>query len=73
MQAGATIIFSSHVMDVVERLCDRVGIIDQGRLVADGPVDEVKGEGTLEDMFVRLVGGGSPDTGALRWLDTSPD
>jgi ABC-2 type transport system ATP-binding protein len=71
--AGATVVFSSHVMDVVERLCDRVAVIHQGRLVADGAVDQVKGTGTLEDAFVRLVGGGEADVGALRWLDTSSD
>ena len=69
--AGATVVFSSHVMDVVQRLCDRVAIIHQGRLVAHGPIDQVKGTGTLEDAFVRLVGGEEADVGALRWLDTS--
>jgi ABC-2 type transport system ATP-binding protein len=71
--AGATVVFSSHAMDLVERLCDRVAIIHQGRLVADGTVERVRGTGTLEDAFVRLVGGGEADVGALRWLDTSSD
>src|SRR5438045_9662649 len=59
---GATVVFSSHVMETVERLCDRVVIVNAGRVVAAGTVSEVRGDGSLEDAFVRLVGG--PDVDA---------
>jgi ABC-2 type transport system ATP-binding protein len=65
---GATIVFSSHVMELVERLCDRVGILHQGHLVAVGPTDEVRAGRTLEDAFVELVGASSTTAGTLPWL-----
>src|SRR5262245_16299653 len=68
---GGTVVFSSHVMELVERLCDRVGIIHQGRLVAEGPLDEVRGDGGLEDAFVRLVGARDVGGEDLAWLRTS--
>jgi len=68
---GATVVFSSHVMELVERLCDRVGIVHQGRLVANGPLDDVRGDGSLEEAFVRLVGGDQPAGNELGWLGTS--
>jgi ABC-2 type transport system ATP-binding protein len=57
---GKTIIYSSHILDVVERVCDRVIIIDQGRLLLDGAPDELVAEresGTLERLFTELTGG----------------
>ena len=69
--AGGTIVFSSHVMELVERLCDRVGVVHHGRLVATGPLGEVRGEGSLEDAFVRLVGASAVDETGLEWLGTS--
>lgn len=56
---GKTIVYSSHILDVVERVCDRVVIIDQGRLLLDGPPDELvasHGAGTLERLFTQLTG-----------------
>jgi ABC-type multidrug transport system ATPase subunit len=54
---GCSILVSSHQLSEVERTCDRVAIIDEGVLVANGQLDEVVEEGeTLEDAFVRLVG-----------------
>ena len=65
---GATIFLTSHVLEVVERLCDRVAIINEGRIVADGTVAELRsGAETLEDLFVRLVGGGR-SAESLDWL-----
>ncbi len=69
---GATVVFSSHVMELVERLCDRVGIMHQGRLIAEGPLDRVRAGRSLEDAFVELVGAGAADTKELGWLGTSP-
>lgn len=55
---GATVFLTSHVLEVVERLCDRVAIITDGRVVAEGSVDELRAaEETLEDIFLRVVGG----------------
>ncbi|MEY4546240.1 MAG: hypothetical protein RL685_2435 [Pseudomonadota bacterium] len=57
---GKTIVYSSHILDVVERVCDRVIIIDKGRLLLDGVPDELvraRGAGTLERLFTELTGG----------------
>ncbi len=69
---GHTVIFSSHVMEVVERLCDRVAVVHEGRIMAAGPIDSVRGGRRLEDVFVELVGAGAADTSALGWL-AGPD
>jgi ABC-2 type transport system ATP-binding protein len=54
---GATIFLTSHVLEVVERLCDRVAIINEGRVVQEGSMAELReGSETLEDAFVRVVG-----------------
>jgi ABC-2 type transport system ATP-binding protein len=58
---GVTLFFTSHVLDVVERLCDEVAIIDRGRIVAHGPLSairaqrEMQQDATLEDVFLKLV------------------
>jgi ABC-2 type transport system ATP-binding protein len=71
--SGATVVFSSHVMETVERLCDRVAVVHQGRLMAVGSLDEVRAGQSLEDAFIRLVGAGEGGRTALPWLDTSSD
>lgn len=53
---GSAIFFSTHVLDVAEKLCDRVTIIKQGRLVASGTAGEVRGSGSLEDAFLEVIG-----------------
>jgi ABC-2 type transport system ATP-binding protein len=54
---GATIFLTSHVLEVVERLCDSVAIINEGKIVREGPMHELRaGSETLEDVFVRVVG-----------------
>lgn len=58
-QAGKTIFYSSHIMDVVEKLSDRIILIHQGRVVADGNFDTLKKDmagGTLEKIFSQLTG-----------------
>jgi ABC-2 type transport system ATP-binding protein len=65
---GGTVVFSSHVMEVVERLCDRVAVMHRGRLVAEGAIDDVRGGRRLEDVFVDLVGAQEADADALDWL-----
>ena len=59
---GRTVFLTSHVLEVVERLCDRVAIINRGKVVVQGTMTELRqqaaeGAGTLEDIFVSLVGG----------------
>lgn len=55
---GATVFLTSHVLEVVERICDQVAIIDHGRVVECGPVAALRrAEETLEDIFMRVVGG----------------
>src|SRR6266436_4013668 len=57
---GKTIVYSSHILDVVERVCERVIIIDKGKLLVDGKPDELvasRGTGTLERLFTQLTGG----------------
>ena len=57
VRRGATIFLTSHVLEVVERLCDRVAIIHAGKIVTEGTLDELRaGSETLEDVFVRAVG-----------------
>ena len=68
---GGTVLFSSHVMDVVERLCDRVAVIEAGRVRAEGTVRELAGERTLQEAFVDLVGGRDLADGELSWLSSS--
>lgn len=69
--AGGTVILSSHVMELVERLCDYVAIMHRGRIVAAGPVAAVRAGGTLEERFVELVGAVDLEGGDLGWLGTS--
>jgi ABC-2 type transport system ATP-binding protein len=69
---GATVVCSSHVMELVERLCDRVAVLHRGRLIAEGPIDDVSGGRTLEEAFVDLVGAGGLPDDRLKWLGTSP-
>ena len=54
-EVGGAVFFSSHVLEVVERLCDTVAVIRRGELVASGPTDEVRGSESLEDVFLELV------------------
>ena len=65
---GATIFLTSHVLEVVERLCDHAAIINAGRIVAEGRMDELRtGSQTLEDVFVRTVGA-DREYERLEWL-----
>lgn len=76
---GVTIFLTSHVLEIVERLCTHVGIINDGRLVAQGPLDELRshvaaGTGeqtektTLEQFFLQAVGGSRRENQELSWL-----
>lgn len=53
---GGAIFFSTHVLEVAEKLCDKVAIIKEGKLIRSGTMEEVKGDDTLEDVFLELEG-----------------
>lgn len=56
---GGAIFFSTHVLDVAEKLCDKVAIIKSGKLIKSGTMDEVKGDESLEDVFLELAESGA--------------
>jgi len=65
---GGTVIFSSHVMEVVERLCSHVAILADGRIRVGGTLAEVRRDRSLEDVFVQVVGGRTATGSELAWL-----
>ncbi|HET9596797.1 MAG TPA: ABC transporter ATP-binding protein [Anaeromyxobacteraceae bacterium] len=67
-RGAMTIFLTSHVLEVVERLVTHVGIIHRGRLVVQGPLEEVRAAGTLEETFIRAVGEERPPPSGLSWL-----
>ena len=52
---GTSIFFSSHVLEVVEKLCNKVAIIKNGRIIDQGTIEKVKGNSSLEDVFMELI------------------
>ena len=52
---GSAIFFSTHVLDVAEKLCNKIAIIKSGKLVADGNIDKVRGDESLEDVFMEVL------------------
>jgi ABC-2 type transport system ATP-binding protein len=60
-ERGAAVMLSTHILEIAERMCDRIGIIYQGRLIAMGTMDELRhhgqAESSLEDIFLGLTGG----------------
>ena len=69
--SGSTVLFSSHVMELVEQVCDHVSIIDKGKIVVTGTIDEVRGGKTLQRAFIDLVGPRATDKEVLSWLGSS--
>jgi len=65
---GGTVIFSSHVMELVERLCTHVAIMSAGKFSVAGTLDEVRAGRLLEDVFVEMVGGRVATGTELSWL-----
>ena len=70
VEGGGTVVLSSHVMELVEGLCSHVAIIADGRLMADGTLDQVRQGGSLVQTFIDLVGGGDVAEGSLSWLES---
>jgi ABC-2 type transport system ATP-binding protein len=76
---GVTIFLTSHILEIVEKLCTHVAIIHRGGVVADGPLDSLRwgsgdreggaGAKTLEELFLSLVGGDRLEHGRLSWLE----
>jgi ABC-2 type transport system ATP-binding protein len=73
-QRGTTVFFSTHVMELAERFCDQVGIINKGQLAGVGSIPELRQraelpeDAPLEDVFIRTVGAEVEDEGLLGWL-----
>lgn len=71
VSAGGTVVLSSHVMELVESLCDRVAVIAEGRLLASGTLDEVRAGASLQQRFLDLVGSHALGSETLAWLRSS--
>lgn len=70
--SGATVVFSSHVMELVESLCDWVAVMAAGHIRATGPLAEVRGQHpTLQGAFLELVGAGGRGAPGLEWLGSA--
>jgi ABC-2 type transport system ATP-binding protein len=80
VKGGGTVFLTSHILEIVERLCDQIGVIHKGKLVAQGPLEQLRnreglllsagiGAGkTLEEIFLELVGAEKARTPTLEWL-----
>lgn len=67
---GATVFLTSHVLEIVEKLCTDVGIIAQGKLVHQGTMEDLRRDGSsLEDKFISVVGVDGHETQKLSWLE----
>lgn len=66
---GATVFLTSHVLEIVEKLCTDVGIIAQGRLVYQASMEDVRRTGSLEERFLATVGHGQTEAQKLSWLE----
>jgi ABC-2 type transport system ATP-binding protein len=72
VKGGGTVFLTSHILEIVERLCDHIGVIHKGRLVAQGRLEELRARGaagrSLEELFLDLVGADRAAGPALDWL-----
>jgi len=66
---GATVFLTSHVLEIVERLCTHVGIIAQGKLVCQESMETLRGSGSLEERFLQVVGAEQVERQKLSWLE----
>ena len=69
VEKGGTVFVTSHVLEIIERICTHVGIIAAGQLVVQSSLDELKREGSLESRFLELVGTKEETNQNLDWLD----
>src|SRR5688572_30582831 len=72
VERGATIFLTSHVLEIVEKLCSDVGIIARGQLVHQGTMESLRRDGSLEDTFLAVVGQaqGKQEAQKLSWLES---
>ena len=68
---GGTVVLSSHGMELVESLCDQLAVVAQGRVLAAGTLDQVRGSSSLQQRFLELVGYTAAGEEALSWLRSS--
>jgi ABC-2 type transport system ATP-binding protein len=72
VERGGTVFLTSHILEIVERISDHIGVIHRGRMVAQGPIAELRadpgGGRTLEEIFLGLVGAGTAARAPLTWL-----
>jgi len=69
VQRGATVFLTSHVLEIVERLCTDVGIIAEGKLVHQSTMEEIRAGGSLEELFLEVVGSDHVERQKLSWLE----
>lgn len=69
VQRGATVFLTSHVLEIVEKLCSEVGVIARGKLVYQASMEEIRETGSLEERFLAAVGGDQGETQKLSWLE----
>jgi ABC-2 type transport system ATP-binding protein len=69
VRRGSTVFLTSHVLDVVEKLCTHVGIIAKGKLIEQASLDDIRRGGSLEERFLRTVGANEEAAKKLSWLD----
>jgi len=72
VERGATVFLTSHVLEIVEKLCTHVGIIMQGKLVRQEPMAELRLTGSLEERFLEAVGADHVERQKLSWLEAGP-
>src|SRR2546421_1119519 len=69
VERGATVFLTSHVLEIVEKLCSHVGIIARGKLVHQESMADIRSKGSLEERFLELVGAGQVERHRLSWLE----
>ncbi|MCX6902568.1 MAG: ABC transporter ATP-binding protein [Verrucomicrobia bacterium] len=69
VKRGTTVFLTSHVLEIVERLCTVVGIIAKGKLVYQASMEEIRQAGSLEERFLAAVGSGAVESQKLSWLE----
>jgi ABC-2 type transport system ATP-binding protein len=70
VKRGATIFLTSHVLEIVEKLCTHIGIIAKGKLVLQGSMEELRQGASLEDKFLAAVGSEQQEAQKLSWLES---
>jgi len=70
VKRGATVFLTSHVLEIVEKLCTDVAIIARGQMVHQGTMEELRRDGSLEDKFLAVVGDDSQEGQKLSWLES---